>query len=192
MGNLCLINYDNKGNISNLCHDNTAKSYNIERVSARPVMLNVNDGLSDMSKKIKLANILKLENIFASCYDGTLPAKKCEKPIKLLFFNMDSCPSCRQFKPEYETWLHSLRQKRIPIESTDINIKKDHAERFFHEVGCNATPCVVMQNPTNPNKYIKLSEGVPSQIQLLANMLGVKNPNLFPLDPIKVNPINLM
>lgn len=142
---------------------------------------------SQEKKKKKIVNLM-LSSI-KDCYEGRLTNGICTKPIELILFKYDQCPSCDAHIPTLMHRIKQFKKYEIPISLTTYDIKEDQIKDLYTSSGCKGTPCVLMRDMSKPNILHKISEGIDQDIGFLSNLMDIQNP-LFTKD--KIIPKRLM
>lgn len=122
--------------------------------------------ISKESLELKEKGISKMIDVSKKCVDSG----KCKKDIYLSLYVLDTCPACAAHKPILTSIVNRLKESNIPI-SIDTVPARDSLDEFTR-VGCNGTPCVVLEG----RRPKKLYEGNLAETNALSQILGLPNP----------------
>jgi len=135
------------------------------------------------SKKIKDKNVGDLVSAWKQCND----TGKCNVPVSLRVFKIDSCPSCRSHAQSMKNVVSVLSSAGIPIDVVEKDARANIDD--FKKFGCNGTPCVIMSSGKGKDR--KIYEGNRGEVGIISDIMGVRNPLYYNVDVSKEKPKNL-
>jgi hypothetical protein len=175
MNTMCRISIDAKtGSINKSC--GSAQQNQMLLVQSKPLYVSVQPQLTEASIRKKHQIVKYQLSTMQKCYEGKLKSGICRDPIDLIVFKYQHCPACDTHIPTIQNRIETMKQFGIPVKSRILDVKEDNAVELYQQSGCRGTPCVVMRDPSNPTKYIRIAEGIDQDIGFYSNVGGFENP----------------